>query len=98
MTALNALTPQIFRFGIDSVLGGDEYPFFVGTSVGIGALFDRGLSDVRGFPVSVPGEYGEDGREVCPKYQGRFVRPCAKTLDEVARRASDGGYYTAVYV
>lgn len=27
MTALNALTPQIFRFGIDSVLGGDEYPF-----------------------------------------------------------------------
>lgn len=26
-TVLNALTPQIFRFSIDSVLGGDEYPY-----------------------------------------------------------------------
>lgn len=26
-TALNALTPQIFRFSIDSVLGGDEYAY-----------------------------------------------------------------------
>lgn len=27
VTVLNALTPQIFRFGIDSVLGGSEYPY-----------------------------------------------------------------------
>lgn len=29
-TVLNALTPQIFRFGIDSVLGGSEYPYLSG--------------------------------------------------------------------
>lgn len=29
-TILNALTPQIFRFTIDSVLGGDEYPYLSG--------------------------------------------------------------------
>ena len=26
-TALNSLTPQIFRFSIDSVIGGDKYVF-----------------------------------------------------------------------
>ena len=26
-TALNAATPQIFRFSIDEVLGGDKYPY-----------------------------------------------------------------------
>lgn len=29
-TVLNALMPQIFRFGIDSVLGGSEYPYLSG--------------------------------------------------------------------
>ena len=27
MTLLNSLTPQIFRFTIDSVLGSEEYPY-----------------------------------------------------------------------
>ena len=82
-TVLNALTPQIFRFSIDSVLGSDQYGYLA-DHLWILSLLLIAVAVLSGISQYICRSNTAMAGENLQKYKRRPVCPCAEAADGVA--------------